>query len=298
MVSTEYLNAMKSQKFGVEIEFSFITKDTARSALRQLFGNKSMLDAKGRKWKIVSNSEIRAKVRLPDGDIVPADAGYEVELNTPVLEYEDLDLLSGVLHSLRNAGAEVSDVCGLHVHVGEEGHTARSLRNLLNLFVQKEKVMQEVFQIDAYRLNRYCRTVSEELIPIMNCKKCSTLEGLQEQWELYANDRYRMLNLDSFFDHKGIEFRLFNATLDPDIVKAYVIFCLAVSQKAKTMQRAVPIKSNMENNRYEWRNFLNRLGLAGDEFKGVRRQLMRYVSGDSSFHDPESHGRRRLVRGF
>lgn len=298
MVSAEYLEAMKSQKFGIEIEFSFITRPQARETIRQFFGNHDMLDWRGRAWKIVMDGSVRAKKRLESGEVIEADENYKVELNSPILEYEDFELLSGVLSSLRHRGAEISDVCGLHIHVGEEGHTARSLRNLLNLFMQKEKVMQEAFQIDPYRLNEYCQTVSEELIPIMNRRKKQTLEKLEEQWQQFDSSRYRMLNLDSFFDHKGIEFRLFNATLDPDIVKAYVIFCLAVSQKAKTMQRAVPIKSNMENNRYEWRNFLNRLGLAGDEFKEVRRQLMRYVSGDSSFHDPESHGRRRLIKGF
>lgn len=222
MVSAEYLEAMKSQKFGIEIEFSFITRPQARETIRQFFGNQDMLDWKGRAWKIVRDGSVRAKKRLESGEVIEADENYKVELNSPILEYEDFELLSGVLSSLRHRGAEISDVCGLHIHVGGEGHTARSLRNLLNLFMQKEKVMQEAFQIDPYRLNQYCRTVSEELIPIMNRRKKPTLEKLKEQWQQFDSSRYRMLNLDSFYENKGLEFRLFNATLDPDIVKAYI----------------------------------------------------------------------------
>ena len=156
--------------------------------------------------------------------------------------------------------------------------------------------MKDAFQIDEQRQNRYCRAVEEGLVPKINRNKARSLDKLSEQWDSEGCGRYRMLNLESFYSHKGIEFRLFNSTLDTETVRSYIVFCLAISQKAKTMQRAVPTKSAMENNRYEWRNFLNRLGLAGDEFKGVRRLLLRHVSGDSAFHEPESHGRRRVVR--
>jgi len=294
MVSEEYLQELKSQKFGIEVEFSFITKDMAREVLRELFSNDRMIDNKGRCWEIKSDNSIIARKRDEDGYIVSADRSYKVELNSPIIGYEDLDLLSGVIHALREAGAEPSKLCGIHIHVSEEGHTVRSLRNILNLFMQKEYIMLEAFQISEDRHNRYCGDVCAELISEINKHKPRSLDQLRQQWRDKDNSRYRMLNLDSFYSSKGIEFRMFNTTLDANIVRAYVIFCLAISQKAKTMHRAVPIKSAMENNRYEWRNFLNRLGLAGDEFKMIRKELLKNVSGDSSFHTPEDHNRRRL----
>ena len=297
MVSEKYLQELKSQKFGIEIEFSFITRPQDRAVIRDILGNHEMLDCNGRKWSVKYDSSIGARRRNAFGGIVNADEEYQVEFVSPILGYEDLELLLQIVGALQRAGAEPSDMTGIHIHVSEEGHTVKSLRNLLNLFMQKEILMREAFQIDKCRLDGYCRWVQAALIPQINRYKAETLEKLQNQWYGEDCDRYRMLNLCSFFDNKGIEFRMFNATLDGNVIKAYIVFCLAISQKAKTIQRAVPIKSNMENNRYEWRNFLNRLGLAGDEFKGVRKELMRYVSGDAAFHNPEEHGRHRLIRG-
>lgn len=205
-----------------------------------------------------------------------------------------MDLLLKVISALRRAGAEPSDSCGIHVHVSEEGHTVSSLRNLINLFIQKEYLMVEAFQISPERRSKYCKDVCLKLIRVINKHKPRTLTELRELWTCADCDRYRMLNLESFYSNKGIEFRLFNSTLNAPTVKAYIVFCLAISQKAKTMQRAVPIKSAMLNNRYVWRNFLNRLGLAGDEFKTVRKELLKHSSGDSAYHNPDKHGRRKL----
>ena len=289
-----YLQEMKSQKFGIEIEFSFITREDAKGIIREVLSNDAMLDSSGRRWKVVRDGSIIARKRDSSGTVVSADDSYKVELNSPILGYEDLELLAEVVAALRKAGAKASGLCGIHIHVGEEGHTVRSLRNMLNLFMQKEAVMAEAFQISKERRSQYCRDVCEGLIAEMNRHKARTLKQLEKQWEREDCDRYRMLNLSSFYSNKGIEFRLFNSTLEHSAIRAYIIFCLAMSQKAKTMHRAVPIKSRMENNRYEWRNFLNRLGLAGGEFKAVRKELLRHVSGDSAFHVPEAHNRKRV----
>lgn len=294
MVSEEYLRELKSQKFGIEVEFSFITRDKAKSVLKEVFACSSLIDNLGRQWKVVRDGSIKARKRTSDGRVVVADDAYKVELNSPLLGYSDMDLLLKVISALRRAGAEPSDLCGIHVHVSEDGHTVSSLRNLINLFIQKEYLMVEAFQISPERRSKYCKDVCLKLIRVINKHKPRTLTELRGLWTCSDCDRYRMLNLQSFYSNKGIEFRLFNSTLNAPTIKAYIVFCLAISQKAKTMQRAVPIKSTMSNNRYEWRNFLNRLGLAGDEFKTVRKELLKHVSGDSAFHTPEEHGRRRL----
>lgn len=294
MVSAEYLQALKSQKFGIEIEFSFITREMAKNVICETLFNDDMIDNRGRKWKIVRDGSVVPRKRDASGSEVSADDSYRVELNSPILTYEDMDLLLKVVDALRRTGAQPSRLCGLHIHVDEEGHTVNSLRNILNLFMQKESIMTEAFQISPDRQSKYCKNVCERLITEINKHRAHTLPQLRKQWENTGGGRYRMLNLDSFYSNKGIEFRLFNSSLNTNTVRAYIIFCLAISQKAKTMQRAVPIKSGMENNRYEWRNFLNRLGLAGVEFKSVRKELLKHVSGDSAFHVPEEHRRRRI----
>lgn len=294
MWSEEYIEELKSQKFGIEIEFSFITREKAKEVVSGVLSNDGMFDSNGRRWRVTRDGSITPRKRDGSGSIVSADDSYRVEFSSPILSYEDMDLLLEVVTALRKAGAEPSTRCGLHIHVGEEGHTVTSLRNMLNLFMQKEYIMVEAFQINQERHNRYCMDVCKELISEINKRRPKSLAQLKEQWKNNDSTRYRMLNLDSFYSNKGIEFRLFNSTLNSNTIRAYIVFSLAISQKAKTMNRAVPIKSGMSNNRYEWRNFLNRLGLAGDEFKMVRKELLKNVSGDSTFHIPEEHNRRRI----
>lgn len=294
MERQEFLDAMKNQEFGVEIEFSFITRQKAEEVLINVLENEFLIDYEGRQWQVIRDGSIVPRKRDSVGNIVDADDNYKVELVTPILGYNDIPLLQQVIRALRKAGAEPSDLCGIHIHVSEKEHTPQSLRNLLNLFTQKEDIFIEAFQIPDNRLFRYCQSIDEGLITVINKKKPKNLKELEKYWEKECGDRYRMLNLDSFFSHKGIEFRFFNSTLHAGIIKAYIVFCLALSQKAKCMNRAVPKKSAMENNRYEFRNFLNRLYLSGEEFKNVRKHLLKHCSGDSSFHTPEYYGRRRL----
>lgn len=294
MEREEFLEAMKGQEFGIEVEFSYITRHRAEEVIGIALHNSDLLDYEGRQWEVVYDGSIVPKKRDSFGDTVAASDEYKCELNTPILGYNDIPLLQEVIRALRRAGAEPSELCGIHIHVSEKGHTPKSLRCLLNIFSQKEDIFVEAFQIPDNRLFRYCSKVDEELIKVINRKKPKTLQDLERWWNEKCNSRYRMVNLDSFYSHKGVEFRFFNSTLHAGRIRAYIVFCLALSQKAKIMNRAVPKKSSMENNRYEFRNFLNRLFLSGDEFKTVRKHLLKNCSGDSSFHTPENYGRRRL----
>ena len=294
MKREEFLEAMKSQEFGIEIEFSFISRLRAEEVIGDVLHSEDMIDNYGRQWDVYRDGSIVPRKRNEYGNIVNASDDYRVEFVSPILGYDDISLLQELIRALRKAGAEPSELCGIHIHVGESGHTPTSLRNLLNLFMQKEEIFIEAFQIPNNRLFRYCAKVDEGLISIINQRKPKTLNKLREYWDKETGTRYKMVNLDSFFSKKGIEFRFFNSTLHAGVVRAYIVFCLALSQKAKIMNRAVPRKSHLENNRYEFRNFLNRLYLSGAEFKNVRKHLLRYVSGDSSFHNPEDYGRRRL----
>ncbi len=294
MERDDFLEAMKEQEFGIEIEFSYITRHRAEEIVGNVLHDTDLLDSEGRQWEIVSDGSIVAMKRDEFGDAVSASSEYKCELNSPILGYQDIPLLQEVIRALRKGGAEPSELCGIHIHVSEKGHTPKSLRSLLNIFSQKEDIFVEAFQIPDNRLFRYCDRVDEGLIHVINKKKPKTLKELEQCWDSECCSRYRMVNLDSFYSNKGIEFRFFNTTLHAGVVRAYIVFCLALSQKAKVMNRAVPKKSNMVNNRYEFRNFLNRLYLSGDEFKNVRKHLLRHCSGDSAFHTPELHGRRRI----
>ncbi len=91
--------------------------------------------------------------------------------------------------------------------------------------------------------------------------------------------RYHMLNLHSFFEGKGVEFRLFQFdNYDPSRpvgrkgglhagqLKAYVQLCLAMNYRALHARSASFTPLQSENQRYTMRCWLLRLGFIGDEF--------------------------------
>lgn len=305
---------MLSQTFGVEIETSGLSRQECAEIVAGYFGTRRTyfggmydewhcLDRKGRTWKFERDSSIK-----------PTGAGV-CEVVTPVLTYDDMADLQEIVRLLRRRGAKSTPAlgCGVHVHVGLEGHTAQSLRHLSNLMASHEDLLVEALGVAYDRLNRYCRKTDLQFSKAVNTTKPTALSALGDLWykfndasyssveicahEHYNRSRYHMLNLHAVWFHKTVEFRLFqfdNPTdgkqngLHAGQLKAFVQLALALSHKAKTMSRssAEPVCYS-ENPRYAMRTWLLKLGFIGDEFATAREVLTRKLSGDTSF----KHGR-------
>ena len=109
----------KDQYFGCEIELTGITRATAAHALANLFGTRAehsgggydayrVKDLDGKEWKIVRDASIH-----PEGYVRASTSGeYKVELNSPKLEYADMEKLQEVIRTLRRAGGKVNSSCG------------------------------------------------------------------------------------------------------------------------------------------------------------------------------------------
>ena len=130
-----------------------ITRKQAANAVAALFGTTAVhlsssrtydpwevKDNEGKTWRFVADGSITGQ-RREDGHIVLADRKpYKVELNSPKLEYSEMDKLQEVVRSLRRAGAFVNSSCGLHVHVDASNHTPQSLKNALSIMYSKEDI--------------------------------------------------------------------------------------------------------------------------------------------------------------
>lgn len=124
---------MKSQTYGVEVEMNNITRWNAAKTAATFFGTGryedthrsngyeswSAWDAQGREWKFQKDVSIAG----PDSE--------KCELVTPVLTYEDMELLQGLIRELRHAKAQSSPSrgCGVHIHIGSDGHTPQTILN-------------------------------------------------------------------------------------------------------------------------------------------------------------------------
>lgn len=146
----------------------------AAEALAALFGteprhNGGVYDAyevddrQGKTWKIVSDSSIRA-IRRNAGRRVPAGEEYRVEMNSPKLEYAEMEKLQQVVRTLRRAGAVTNESCGMHVHVDAANHTPQSLKNALSIMYSKEDILFLALKVNEARVERWCQKVREPML--------------------------------------------------------------------------------------------------------------------------------------
>lgn len=305
--SEQQIARMKEQTIGVEVEMNHIRRDKAAKVAAELFGTGryentasrngystwSAWDAQGREWKFQK-----------DVSIAGCDS-EKCELVTPILKYNDIETLQELIRKLRKAGA-VSHAgvgAGVHIHIGAQGHTPESLRNLANLMASHEELIAEAIKIDRNRMNRYCRTVNPEFIKRLNNAKPQSMSHLADLWyesnnanygrtQHYNESRYHMLNLHATFTKGTVEFRLFQFDkpcngkkngLHAGQLKSYIQLCLALSQMAKDLRTASPKKQQHENPKFAMRTWLMRLGFIGEEFATAREFLTKNLSGDAAF---------------
>lgn len=294
---------MRTQRFGIEIEMTGITRERAAKVIAEYFGTESFYigtyyktygakDRQGRTWKATYDSSIIAQKKERGRTVHAADA-YKCEIVSPILTYEDLPDLQEVVRQLRHSGAFVNDQCGIHIHVDASHYTPQTLRNLVNIIASKEDILYKALRIDPARM-RWCKKTNEKLIETINRKKPQTMEALKDIWyagssrgrmEHYNETRYHGLNLHSTFTKGTVEFRLFNSTTHAGEIKAYIQFCLAVSHQALTQKKASARKTVTDNEKYAFRCWMLRLGLSGDEFKTCRLHFLKHLEGNSAWRN-------------
>lgn len=292
---------LKNQLFGVEVEMTGITRAKAAKIIAEFFGTtpskadrsnyhtRTIKDPTGREWKVMRDGSIHCS---RSEHICESLDEYSVEVVTPPLNYEDIDLLQKIIRKLRESGAVANSSCGIHIHVDGANHTPASLKRLVNFMIARQNLIYEALEI-SQREQRWCRKINAEILKEMKKLAVLTKADAERIWYSEANDgytsginhshynstRYHGINLHSYFSKGTVEFRLFNSTLHAGKLKAYIQFCLAVSAWAITSQDKVIFRS-MEGYTPDqkvtiMRNILtNRLGLYGDEFKTCRLHLM------------------------
>ena len=297
---------MKEQTIGVEVEMNHITRKAAAEAIAEYFGTRAYYaateysyetwvckDNQGRVWKFSKDVSITG----PDAE--------KCEMVTPILKYEDIETLQEIVRILRHKGAvsNPNNGCGVHIHIGANGHTPETIRNLANIMASHEGLLIKALNIDIGRINRYCKTVNPAFLNTLNRKKPKTMAALADIWyssqgenygrsHHYNGSRYHILNLHATFTKGTIEFRLFqfdNPTaerkggLHAGQLKSYIQLCLALNQLAKDSTKASSRPQQNENPKYAMRTWLLRLGFIGDEFKTARDLFTKRLDGDAAF---------------
>ena len=305
----QQIAAMKKQTIGVEVEMNNITRQEAAKTAATYFGTGryeytgrrngydtwSAWDAQGREWKFSKDVSIAG----PDDQ--------KCEMVTPILTWDDIETLQEVCRQLRHKGAksDASRGCGVHIHIGANGHTPQTLRNLANIMASHESLLASALNLDSYRINRYCRTVDQDFLKKLNTRKPKTMAALADIWygaqgcnygrdQHYNSSRYHMLNLHATFTKGTVEFRLFQfdtpsaerkGGIHAGQLKSYIQLCLALSQLAKMVRTESPKPQQNENPKYAMRTWLLRLGFIGEEFKTARDLFTNRLDGDAAFRN-------------
>ena len=115
---------LKKQNYGVEVEFTGISRKMAADAVAEIIGTtasrpdhtcyqtRTIQDSQGRKWKVMRDSSINPirKVGTENMD------EYRVEFVTPVLKYEDLDTLQAIIRKFREITAYTNNIVTATAH--------------------------------------------------------------------------------------------------------------------------------------------------------------------------------------
>jgi hypothetical protein len=294
---------MFTSRFGIEIEFTGITREKAAQTAAEFldgtvtetgdyYGTFKVTAPDGRVWKVMSDGSISSQ-RKQGHQKVATTSEYSVELVSPILTYrEDIDTLQELVRCLRRAGGFANTSCGIHIHLDGEGHTPRSIRNFVNIIASKNDLFYKALQIAPER-TRFCKKMDAALVEKLNHKKPDTMRQLEELWyegyresrdRHYHDSRYHFLNLHSFFHgHHTVELRGFNSELHAGKIRSYIVLALALNHQALTQKCASSKKPQTDNEKFAMRTYLNRIGFIGKEFEKCREHLTACLDGSAAW---------------
>lgn len=307
---------LRELRFGIEIEMTGLTRKAAAQVAANYFGTRAeydgsyydvfaVRDSLGRKWKFMSDGSIHEQVRVDGEAIDNGDRDYQVELVSPICQYEDIADIQQLVWRLHTAGALTNGSCGIHIHVDALSFDAKSLRNLVNIVAAKEELLYKALQVQVDR-TYYCRKMDTAFLERLNLIKPQSREQVGQVWyaeqpddrhtrnDHYHDSRYHALNLHSVFTKGTVEFRLFNSTVQrTDQIKSYIQLCLAVSAQALNQRKASQSRTQADNEKYTFRTWLLHLGLIGPEFKEARSCLLEHLEGNIAWRDPAQAQRQK-----
>jgi hypothetical protein len=285
-------NGKRNLTIGVEIETIGQSRPTVAAAIQSVVGGtirhtgdyygSVMVDAAdGRSWRVMSDASLNASRDL------------QAEVVSPILRYEDIDTLQRVVRAIRGCGARVDASCGVHVHIGAAELGVDGVVNLTKLVHKQEHLLHAALGVAAGRLERWCRPIDPAFLARIESSRPRTIEDLNRAWYGYHNaqpehydpTRYRGLNLHNVHYRSTVEFRYFEGTLHAGKVKAYVQLCYALAMRARDAKAASSKRRpfNPASAKYDFRCFLLKLGLIGDEFKTARLHLLANLEGSAAW---------------
>jgi len=158
----------------------------------------------------------------------------------------------------------------LELTVSMEGHTGKTLRNLINIVYSKQVLIKKVFNTEE-------DIIDKDYIIAINAEEINTIEDFMDKLK-------REFVPGIVFEDNMITFKFIKDFL-PEQVKAYSAFVTSLNEFAKKIKYASYKPSNTDNEKFTMRVWLMRLGFIGQEFKESRKELLKNLSGNSAYRN-------------
>ena len=170
----------------------------------------------------------------------------------------------------------------LHIPEGAEEETIEDLIRQLRKrgFQDDAEVTEEV-------------PVQEDKLTIGIPKESLTDTALENLQKIIANKQtlfqcaFRTDNTEIEITEEKINFTWFSYTADGDVIAAYTQFISRLCDMARDAKRVSSKPTETDNDKYDFRCFLLRLGFIGKEYKTARKILLRNLTGNSAFRYEE-----------
>lgn len=176
-----------------------------------------------------------------------------------------------------DAPSEEAEEGSMTISLPLAGHTGSSLRNLVSMLYSRGSLISK-----ATGGTFGC---TEELSDALKDDACTlTTERLIQTIADFESENGKALTGLSFEEDK-VSFTGFPFTDDTEKVQAFQQLVCRMNKLAKEQKRTLAREVDDSNERYIFRIWLLRLGMAGSEFKTARRVLLAPLSGNAAFKD-------------
>lgn len=202
------------------------------------------------------------------GKITNAE-GSELELEVILKPADEIREQEEITVIEENTETE-PQIISADISVPIAGHTGISLRNLVNMIYSKQELIKKALGITA-------NIVDEEFIKAVNEAKIETLEDFQKA----ITGKESCIQIEFNFEEQKIGFNFIEA--ETENITAYTQFIGLLNQSAKELKHASYKVKSTDNPKFTFRVFLIRLGMIGDEYKEVRKVLLKNLEGNGAF---------------
>ena len=197
---------------------------------------------------------------------------FQYQIETPketyIIDREGKIMTSlGVEVEFEELLAGPEEPIGYELEIPMDGHSGRTLRNIVNMIYSKQPLIKKALGIEE-------NIVEEDFVIKINEADINSVDSFE-----------RALNKIEEGGHPGIEFDFQEKSITfkhTGTEAATWLFAL-INKNAKAQSRALAKVKPTDNEKYTFRTWLTRLGMIGDEYKEIRRELLQNLSGNSAF---------------